>query len=62
VLLEQRIQAVLEPILGGGYSGLTGTLLDTVKPPPGIDPAQLCDCQQACTYSYDLVATVVGRR
>jgi len=62
VLLEQRIQAVLDPIAGGGYSGLTGTLLDTVSPPPGTDPAQLCNCQQTCTYSYALAATVVGSR
>jgi hypothetical protein len=62
VLLEQRIQADLTPIPGGGYSGLTGSLVNTVNPPPGTDPAQLCNCQQTCTYSYDLAATVVGSR
>jgi len=56
---EQRIQGTLEPI-PGGYSGFTGTLVNTVIQPPGTVAADLCNCQQACSYAYDLAATVVG--
>jgi hypothetical protein len=61
VLHEQRIQGTLQAI-PGGYSGFDGVLVNTVEPPPGLDPAQLCNCQKTCTYSYDLAATAVGSR
>jgi len=61
VVHEQRIQGVLQPI-PGGYSGFDGTLVDTVQPPPELDPSQLCDCQKTCSYSYKLAAKAVGAR
>jgi hypothetical protein len=61
VLQEQRITGSLIPV-PGGYSGFEGLLLFTVSPPPAADPAQACDCQAECTYSYDLAATAVGSR
>ena len=61
VVHEQRIQGVLQPI-PGGYSGFDGSLVNTVQPPPELDPSQLCDCQKTCSYSYDLAATAVGTR
>jgi len=60
-LLEQRTQGALQPV-PGGYSGFTGVLLNTVIPPPGLAPPDVCDCQRTCSYSYDLAATVVGTR
>jgi len=61
VVHEQRIQGVLQPI-PGGYSGFDGSLVNTVQPPPELDPSQLCDCQKTCSYSYDLAAKAVGTR
>jgi hypothetical protein len=61
VVLEQRIQGVLQRT-AEGYTGFDGSLVDTVQPPPGLDPSQLCDCQKTCSYSYGLAAKVVGTR
>jgi hypothetical protein len=61
VVHEQRIQGVLQPI-PGGYSGFDGSLVNTVRPPPELDPSRLCDCQKTCSYSYKLAAKVVGGR
>jgi hypothetical protein len=60
VVQEQRIQGTLVPI-PGGFSGFTGVLVYNLKP-PGSVPSGTCDCQVACSYSYDLEATVVGAR
>jgi hypothetical protein len=60
-VIEQRIQGALQPT-SGGFSGFTGVLINTVTPPPGTIPPDVCDCQKTCTYSYDLAATVAGTR
>jgi len=60
-VLEQRTQGDLLPI-PGGFSGFTGVQKNTVTPPPGPTPPSVCDCHVACSYSYDLAATVVGTR
>jgi len=65
VLHEQRIQGVLQEYpqaTPAGFSGFDGVLVNTVRPPPNADPAQLCNCQKTCSYSYDLAATAVGSR
>jgi hypothetical protein len=61
VFIEERIQGSLLPV-PGGYSGFEGVQVVTVTPPPGPLPAQPCDCQVACTYSYALAARTVGTR
>jgi hypothetical protein len=62
VSITERIVGDLVPITGG-YSGFTGTQVVTVKPLPGLPlPAQPCDCQVECTFSYAVTATSVGSR
>jgi len=60
-LLEQRTQGALQPI-PGGFSGFTGVQKNTVTPPPGPTPPDVCDCLAPCSYSYDLAAKLVGGR
>jgi hypothetical protein len=60
-LLEQHTEGELEPILGG-FSGFTGVQKNTVTPPPGPVPPDICDCQKTCSYSYNLAAKAVGTR
>jgi hypothetical protein len=60
-LLEQRTQGALQPI-PGGFSGFTGVQKNTVTPPPGPTPPDVCDCHATCSYSYKLAAKVVGTR
>lgn len=59
--LEQRTQGELLPI-PGGFSGFTGVQKNTVIPPPGPVPPDVCNCQETCSYSYDLAAKAVGTR
>ena len=60
-LLEQRTEGELLPI-PGGFSGFTGVQKNTVTPPPGPVPPDICNCQKTCSYSYDLAAEAVGTR
>jgi hypothetical protein len=59
--LEQRTQGALQPI-PGGFSGFTGVQKNTVTPPPGPVPPDICNCQETCSYSYKLAAKAVGTR
>jgi hypothetical protein len=62
VVLEQRITGALSQAVTGVYDGFSGTLLNTVTVEPLPAPTARCDCQDPCSYAYDLAATVVGSR
>jgi hypothetical protein len=63
-ILRQLIDGFLEPSPSGpGYSGFAGELVNTVRWPfDGPIPTEVCNCQETCSYSYTLAATVVGPR
>jgi hypothetical protein len=59
VVQDQVIEGNLLPI-PGGYSGFQGSLTYYVTPPIDVAPENLCTCQKACIYAYDLAAKTVG--
>jgi hypothetical protein len=61
VFIEERVQGSLIAS-AGGYSGFQGTQVVNVTPPDIPLPAEPCDCQVACSFSYALTAKTVGTR
>ena len=61
MIIEERDPGLPHPRVRG-FSGFQGTQMVDGAPPPVALPAQPCDCQVACSYSYALTAKTVGTR